>query len=148
MHGYWSFLNYYLLEEIITEFDKSPESCTKLSKYADDVAIFMRDTKLCDFLKVWPKILSEHSYPNRGIVITKLKKFWKDCTLKDVAEAQEFIAGMFGLKRFALNFCDGKEGCVELRWLVPLPAFMHMLSTIESIKGVKRLSEKVMLDRF
>lgn len=149
LHMYWNFLNYHLLAKIIRNFFNSQESLiTELRNYEADVDDFMKSTKLCDFLEAWPQILKKHSYPDRAVVITKVKKDWNMYTLQDVAQTQKFLAGVFGLERFLFHFCEGKNGCVELKWLVSLTAFRCMENAMKGIQGVQKLSNKVKLSVF
>lgn len=140
IHHFWNFLNYYLIEELVAEFCETMSD--KVKEYEDQVAEFRRDTKLCDFLEVWPENFDEAPYIDMGVVITKIKRDWEQYTLQDVMNTQKTLAGMFKLNRFLINFCEGKKGCVELKWLVPQPVLKYMKRVVIELQGVTRLSNK------
>ena len=71
-----------------------------------------------------------------------MNKNWKECTLQQVVEKQELLAGMFRMKKFLFSFCEAHNGCVELKWLVPLSSFRHMMKIIHTIQGVRCLEKE------
>lgn len=131
IHGFWNFLNYYLIEELIMKFSKSMQE--KIMEYETKLSTFRQETKLSDFLQVWPMSIDETPYVEMGKVITKLQDDWAECTLQDVVDTQMKVAAMFDLNRFLFNFCKGKPGCVELTWLVPQPVLKYMKELIKNM---------------
>ena len=51
--NYWNFLNFDLLEHVVSKFGNENLEC-KMESYKCDLQSFRKATRLCDFIDCWP----------------------------------------------------------------------------------------------
>ena len=71
---YWDFLNYTLLEHIVTEFENN-DTKAAMAKYVSELVAFRKATKLSTFISHWP--CAGEAPPDMSKLVTKIKKQMK-----------------------------------------------------------------------
>ena len=117
---YWDFLNYTLLEHIVTEFGNN-DTKAAMAKYVCELVAFRKATKLLTFIAYWP--CAGEAPPNMSRLVTKIekqmKKDWSNCTLEDVEQFRRTLTQKLLLPSFAVLLRDAEQGCISLTWLIP-----------------------------
>ena len=126
IHGFWSFLNFYLLDCLVNMYgDEGLKG--HVNAFKADMERFKHEMKLADFLPAWsgrsPHIPASGFEP----IILKVNKDWSDCTLANVAKLEGFLESRFLINRFLLRFANGHSGSVVIMWLVP----SHVIAFLE-----------------
>lgn len=140
MHGFWSFLNFYLLECLVEKYcDESMKE--RVRSFGRQMEEFKRDMKLSDFLPAWsgrcPHIPSSGFEP----IILRVNKDWEGYTLSHVAELEGFLESRFLINRFLFRFANGHYGSVVIMWLVPSHVIVYLKKKLAKIDP-KFLSEE------
>ena len=117
LNGCWSFLNFYLLEKIVSRYVRDDGLKECITKFKEDMEKFKHEMKLADFLPAWsgrcPHIPASGFEP----IILRINRDWADCTLADVAEMEGFLESRFLINRFILRFANGHYGSqYSVRW--------------------------------
>ena len=120
--GAWDFLNFHILACIAQEYDEDKKLVDKVRKYESEVNEFKKQTKLRDFLRVWPGRTHYKSLPGRVPLTTKRNIQWDEYTLANLAEDEEYLASQFRLHQFIFHFSNAEPGSVTLMWLIPASA--------------------------
>ena len=117
---YWDFLNYTLLEHIVTEFGNN-DTKAAMAKYVCELVAFRKATKLLTFIAYWP--CAGEAPPDMSRLVTKIekqmKKDWSNCTLEDVEQFRRTLTQKLLLPSFAVLLRDAEQGCISLTWLIP-----------------------------
>ena len=113
---YWDFLNYGLLEHVITNFG-SEGLKQQMQDYVDELSTFKQTTRLCDFIKSWP--CRDDGPPEDRLkkVVVKMDKEWSQCTLHDVESFKKALVHKFFLPEFDILLQKAERGCVCVTWL-------------------------------
>ena len=139
INGYWSFLNFYLLESLVDRYGDDGLK-KRVAKFKEDMEMFKKDMKLADFLPAWsgrcPHVPASGFEP----IILRVNKDWGDCTLAHVAEMEGFLESRFLINRFILRFANGHYGSVVIMWLVPSHVIAFLKEKIMAV-GTKSLNE-------
>ena len=106
---YWNFLNFDLLEHVVSIFG-SEELMHKTESYKCDLQSFRKATRLCDFIDCWP--VQGQTPPETELqeFVAKMKHDWDDCTLEDLEKLKGVITRKFFLPEFALLLNQIKDG--------------------------------------
>ena len=118
LSGYWSFLNYTLLEILVHKFG-SQTLKDDMGDYMKQLKEFRRKTRLCQFAKYCNKInkqLPEHDLQE---FVVKLKQRWDECTLQDLEELKENITQQFFLPSFVTSIRSIRPGSIIVTWTLP-----------------------------
>ena len=113
---YWDFLNYGLLEHVISNFG-SEDLKQQMQDYVDELSTFKQTTRLCDFIESWP--CRDDGPPEDRLkkVVVKMKHEWSQCTLRDVESFKKALVHKFFLEEFDMLLQKGEKGCVCVTWL-------------------------------
>ena len=83
LNFYWDFLNYTLLEHIVTEFGNN-DTKAAMAKYICELVAFRKATKLSEFITHWQ--CTGKVPPDMSRLVIKMDKDWSNCTLEDVEQ--------------------------------------------------------------
>ena len=113
---YWDFLNYGLLEHVITNFG-SEGLKQQMQNYIDELSTFKQTTRLCDFIESWP--CRDDGPPEDRLkkVVVKMNHEWSQCTLRDVESFKKALLHKFFLPEFDILLQKAERGCVCVTWL-------------------------------
>ena len=129
--GAWDFINYEMLEDIISDFELEGLS-QPITEHKKEISAFMDETVLADYLTVWDGCREMSAMTDRTPVIAKLKDDWGAYTLADVAEQKCNLASGFRLTSIVLQFENACSGSVYIVWSVPLAVAVYMQRMMES----------------
>ena len=117
---YWDFLNYTLLEHIVTNFGNN-DTKAAMANYVTELVAFRKATNLSDFISHWP--CAGEAPPDMSELVTKIKKKmekdWSNCTLEDVEQFRRTLTQKLLLPSFAVLLRNAEQGCISLTWLIP-----------------------------
>ena len=117
---YWDFLNYTLLEHIVTNFGNN-DTKAAMANYVTELVAFRKATNLSDFISHWP--CAGEAPPDMSRLVIKIKKKmekdWSNCTLEDVEQFRKTLTQKLLLPSFAVLLKDAEQGCISLTWLIP-----------------------------
>ena len=128
---YWDFLNYTLLEHIVTEFGNNNTKAA-MAKYVSELAAFRKATKLSDFITHWP--CRGKVPPDMSRLVIKMEKDWSNRTLEDVEQFQTTLTQKLLLPSFAVLLRDAEKGCISFTWLIPSSVMKLLSKDIHNIK--------------
>ena len=132
---YWDFLNYTLLEHIVTEFGNN-DTKAAMAKYICELVAFRKATKLSTFIAYWP--CAGDAPPDMSRLVTKIekqmKKDWSNCTLEDVEQFRRTLTQKLLLPSFAVLLRDAEQGCISLTWLIPSSIVKILSKNIHNTK--------------
>ena len=113
---YWDFLNYGLLQHVISNFG-SEDLKQQMQDYVDELSTFKKKTRLCDFIESWP--CRDDGPPEDRLkkVVIKMKHEWSQCTLQDVESFKKALVHKFFLPEFDILLQKAERGCVCVTWL-------------------------------
>ena len=141
LNGCWSFLNFYLLESLVSRYVRDDGLKDRVTKFKEDMEKFKQEMKLADFLPAWsgrcPHIPASGFEP----IILRVNKDWGNWTLADVAQMEGFLESRFLINRFILRFANGHYGSVVMMWLVPSHVIAFLEERIMAI-GTRSFSEE------
>ena len=83
LNTYWDFLNYGLLEHIISKFG-SQGLKRQMQDYVMELSDFKRRTRLCDFIDSWPVLRESPPKTELQVFVVSMKHDWDKCTLDDL----------------------------------------------------------------
>ena len=113
---YWDFLNYTLLEHIVSEFGNN-DTKAAMAKYVCELVAFRRATKLSEFISHWP--CTGKVPPDMSRLVIKMDRDWSNCTLEDVEQFRRTLTQKLLLPSFTVLLRDAEQGCISLTWLIP-----------------------------
>ena len=113
---YWDFLNYGLLEHVISNFG-SAELKQNMQEYVHELSVFKQTTRLCDFIESWPCRDDEPPEDRLKKVVVKMKHEWSQCTIQDVESFKKALVHKFFLPEFDILLQKAERGCVCVTWL-------------------------------
>ena len=145
---YWNFLNFNLLEHVVSKFG-SPDLKLKMNSYVCDLQKFRSATRLCDFVDCWPVTGEAPPTSDLRTFVVKMKLDWERCTLEDLETAKGVITHKFFLQDFVLHLEKIEEGCIVVSWFVPVPFIKPLIETIQSNSTeffVKQKIESISID--
>ena len=131
LNNYWNFLNFDLLEHIVSIFG-SEELKQKMESYEHDLQSFRKATRVCDFISCWP--VRGETPPKKELrkFVAKMKHDWDSCTLEDLETLKGVITRKFFLPGFALQLREIIEGSITITWFIPAPFVNTLMEAIES----------------
>ena len=126
LNGYWDYLNYSLLEHIISKFGDC-ELQRQFQDYKKKLTEFHHRTRLRDFVGEYCEIL-----PDQKLFALKLDERWDDCTLEDLEMLKANITQKFFLPSFVLQLQEIRPGCINITWAVPHLIASALKETLEN----------------
>ena len=120
LNYYWNFLNFDLLEHIVSVFG-SEDLKQKMESYEHDLQSFRKSTRLCDFISCWPVRGQTPPETELKEFIMKVGHQWDSCTLEDLESLKGVITRKFFLPEFTIRLKRLMEGSITITWLIPVP---------------------------
>ena len=145
---YWDFLNFDLLEHVISKFG-SEDLKHKMKSYKYDLQSFRKSTRLCDFIHCWPMRGQTPPETELREFIMKVGHQWDSCTLEDLESLKGVITRKFFLPEFTLRLKKLMEGSITITWLIPVPFVERLQEDVQhtSIEFfMKQSIEAVIID--
>ena len=128
---YWNFLNFNLLEHVVSRFGNQALK-HEMNSYVCDLQTFRSTTRLCDFVDCWPVVGETPPRSDLRTFVVKMKLDWERCTLEDLETLKGVITHKFFLPDFALQLEKIEEGCVTVTWFLPQPFVKPLQEAIQS----------------
>ena len=128
---YWNFLNFDLLEHLVSGFG-SEDLKQKMESYKCDLQSFRKATRICDFINCWPERVEPPPECELQEFVAKVGCCWENCTLEDLDMLEGVITRKFFLPRSVLQLKEIKPGSIAITWLIPVSFVMGLQETIES----------------
>ena len=130
LNNYWNFLNFDLLEHIVSIFG-SEDLKQKMESYEHDLQSFRKSTRLCDFISCWP--VRGQTPPKEELreFIMKVGHQWDSCTLEDLDSLKGVITRQFFLPEFTLRLKRLMEGSITITWLIPVPFVKRLQKDVQ-----------------
>ena len=129
--SYWNFLNYDLLEHIVSRFG-SKDLMQKMVSYECDLQSFRKATRLCDFIDCWPVRGQTPPETELREFVARVGHDWEKCTLEHLDMLEGVITRKFFLPKFALRLREITPGSITIMWLIPAPFVNSLLEAIET----------------
>ena len=139
---YWNFLNFDLLEHLITGFS-SEDLKQQMESYKCGLQSFRKATRICDFIDCWPERVEPPPERELREFVAKVGYYWENCTLEDLDMLEGVITRKFFLPRFALQLREIKPGSITVTWLIPVSFVKVLQETIESTNSEFFTEEKI-----
>ena len=140
----WDFLNFHILQVLVKKCIPGDSGVQeKIDEHAREVEKFKRDTLLQDFIRV--RCNGATPIPGYRTVMVKIERSYRNFTLADLANEEEFLADLFLLNQFIFRLKDGASGCVQITWLVPTNAIELLKPEVLAAKG-KALKERQIIE--
>ena len=118
LNDYLNFLNYDLLEHILTKF-KQNDLQLRMNKYVTRISKFFKYTRLRDFVECWPLGDKAPRENLHKFLVAKTTKDWNTCTLEELDNTRKGLARKLFLPTFALILEDASKGCVSMIFSIP-----------------------------
>ena len=131
LNFYWDFLNYTLLEHIVTEFGNN-DTKAAMGKYVCELVAFRKVTKLSEFITHWR--CTGKVPPDMSRLVIKMEKDWSNCTLEDVEQFKGTLTQKLLLPSFAVLLRDAEQGCISFTWLIPSSVMKILSKDIHNTK--------------
>ena len=128
---YWNFLNFDLLEHLVSKFG-SEDLKKKMESYKFDLQSFRKATRICDFINCWPERVEPPPECELREFVAKVGYCWENCTLEDLDMLEGVITRKFFLPKFVLRLREIKPGSITVTWLIPVSFVIGLQKTIES----------------
>ena len=128
---YWNFLNFDLLEHLVSGFG-SEDLKKKMESYKVDLQSFRKATRICDFINCWPERVEPPPERELREFVARVGYCWENCTLEDLDMLEGVITRKFFLPRFVLHLREIKPGSIAITWLIPVSFVTGLQETIES----------------
>ena len=140
--SYWNFLNFDLLEHVVSGFG-SEQLKKKMESYESDLQSFRKATRLCDFIACWPVRGQTPPESELREFVVKVDYHWDHCTLEDLDMLEGVITRKLFLPKFALRLRGIKPGSVIIMWLIPAPFVKGLQKAIESTSSEFFMEHKI-----
>ena len=140
--SYWNFLNFDLLEHVVSGFG-SEDLMKKMESYEFDLQSFRKATRVCDFIACWPVRGQTPPESELREFVVKVDFQWDHCTLEDLDMLEGVITRKFFLPKFALRLREFKPGSVIIMWLIPAPFVRGLQEAIESTSSEFFMEHKI-----
>ena len=136
VEDYWDFLNYSLLEHIIDRH-ASDNIKMEMAKYAAQISVFRRKTRLDKFSKIYKRKQKKVDEMFRTLVI-KHEIQLSTTTLQEVEEIRHDICSELSLEEFSLQLAAVAPGSLVITWLVPQSLVAYIQKSIILISSAMR----------
>ena len=163
-YGFWDYLNYYLLQDIIEEFASDDDELNSMmEQYQKDLTGYVLTLEIPKYVEAThnkhPITMSDDESSGDEIVPPKQKQFFKQLSIKVDANVTAHTLGyvndlwrslrnQFKLPRPAMILHSIAEGCVCITWLIPTNLVTHVtrMARETSDRFAKQHILKVMLE--
>ena len=149
LSGYWDFLNYTLLENLIHKFGDRILK-TDMDEYVHCLKKFRATTRVCDFAKYCTEINEDLSERDLKDFVVKMKQHWDRCTLEDLEKMKKYISQKFFLPSFVMSIKDIQPGSIIVTWTLPTLIALAIMEILETTSVREFLNkngvESIMID--
>ena len=127
LNDYLNFLNYEMLQHVLTKFKNSILQ-KRMDSYTAKVKTFFKRTRICDFILCWP--IQGHTPPVEYLkeFIVGSSKNWDTCTLEELENLKGRLASKLLLPTFILILEKASEGSLSVCFSIP-PSLVEQLQT-------------------
>ena len=139
---YWNFLNFDLLEHLVSGFG-SEDLKQKMESYKCDLQSFRKATRICDFIDCWPERIEPPPESELREFVAKVGYYWENCTLEDLDMIEGVITRRFFLPRFVLQLREIKPGSITVTWLIPASFVKALQVAIEGTSSEFFMEQKI-----
>ena len=139
---YWNFLNFDLLEHLVSGFG-SEDLKQKMESYKCDLQSFRKATRICDFIDCWPERIEPPPESELREFVAKVGYHWENCTLEDLDMIEGVITRRFFLPRFVLQLREIKPGSITVTWLIPVSFVKALQEAIEGTSSEFFMEQKI-----
>ena len=140
--SYWNFLNFDLLEHVVSGFG-SEDLKKKIKSYESDLQSFRKATRVCDFIACWPVRGQTPPESELREFVAKVDYQWDHCTLEDLDMLEGVITRKFFLPKFTFRLREIKPGSIMVTWLIPAPFVRGLQEAIESTSSEFFMEHKI-----
>ena len=118
LNDYLNFLNYEMLQHVLTKFKNSILQ-KRMDSYTAKVKTFFKRTRICDFILFWP--VQGHTPPVEYLkeFIVGSSKNWDTCTLEELENLKGRLASKLLLPTFILILEKASEGSLSVCFSIP-----------------------------
>ena len=130
---YWSFIDYHLLEVVITGHG-SESLKAEMEKYVCDLAEFRRNTtieQVCVVAKTW--LLRQDLPQHFSKLTTKFSEKASDYTLQDLEDFRKSFCRELSLSESTAMLAGVVKGSVIILWHIPTAIFSNLTAAIHSL---------------
>jgi len=131
LNDYWNFLNFELLEHVVSKFGNE-DLKREMKSYTHDLQTCRSITRLCDFVDCWPVKEEIPSTSDLRTFIVEMKLDWDHCTLEDLETSKGAITHKFFLPDFSLLLKKINRGSIVITWLLPAQYVNALREAIQS----------------
>lgn len=132
----WDCLSYHLLRRIMDKYLQTSDSYSelngKMDAYDREIATFLSNTRLVDFLDVY----CEDDYYKEKFSLLKAKYHGNlnEMTLSDCHTRKGYIVCQLRLRSCALRLAVANDGCVVFFWHIPQCLTAHVKQVCKELK--------------
>ena len=146
LYGYYSWFNYYLIEDIINTFCKEdPKVCSELSDYKLHLKKYYKNR--LHQISDPQNDFGEHRDCTKPYVF-KIDQNWEDVRFSELEAVRETIHNVLNLHKAALFLRSARNGCVELTFNLPdhvvVPVSVDQLKELQKY-GIRYISGKLLV---
>ena len=139
---YWNFLNFDLLEHLVSGFG-GEDLKQKMESYKYDLQSFRKATRICDFIDCWPERVEPPPEHELRQFVAKVGYHWENCTLEDLDMIEGVITRRFFLPGFVLQLREVKPGSITVSWLIPGSFVRGLQEAIECTSSEFFMEQKI-----
>ena len=127
LNDYLNYLNYEMLQHVLTKFKNSILQ-KRMNSYTAKVKAFFKHTRICDFILCWP--IQGHTPPVKNLkeFIVGSCKNWDTCTLEELENLKGRLASKLLLPTFILILEKASKGSLSVCFSIP-PSLVEQLQT-------------------
>ena len=146
-HGFWDYLNYYLLQDIIEEFTSDDDELNNMmEQYQKDLTGYVLTLEIQKYLEAThnkhPITVSDSENSGDETVSPQKKQLFEELSIKVDANVTDHTIGyvydlwrslrnQFKLPRPAMILHSIAEGCICITWLIPANLVTHVTRMVQ-----------------
>ena len=125
LSGYWSFLNYTLLENLIYRLGYR-DLKKDMNEYLKSLQSFQYNTRLCDFARYYSALKKKEVSADLKDFVIRIELNWETCTLEDLDKLHGHILRKFHLPSFSTTLKELLTGSLIITWSLPSELASHV----------------------
>ena len=125
LNDYLNFLNYEMLQHVLTKF-KNTILQKRMDSYTAKVKSFFKHTRICNFILCWPIQGYTPPVENLKEFIVGSSKNWDTCTLEELENLKGRLASKLLLPTFILILEKASKGSLSVCFSIP-PSLVKQL---------------------
>ena len=118
LNFYTNFLNYELLQHVLDKFQVTALQ-GRMKKYTARVTDFLRDTRVCDFMRCWPLHSTKPPEVDLRDFVIKYNRDWNTCTLLELNQMKDRLTQELLLPKFLVNLQHTSPDSMTVVFSVP-----------------------------